>query len=136
MDIELACFRSCYNPGKNILRKVSLAPFNVEKVAEVGTSGKNVCPSQHCVRGRGNFWNSLNLREILKYFFDHCLNFWSGEETSSDWKIKLFTILPLLWKLLTQTLILVYGENSAFYKLIFIVIIMIVVTVVFIKNLA
>ena len=58
-----------YNPGKNILRKIPPSP---KKVVEVGTWGKNVCLSQHCARRRGHFWNSVNLREILKYFFGHC----------------------------------------------------------------
>ena len=110
--------------------------FNVGKVVEVGTWGKNACLSQHCARGRGHFWNFLNLREILKYFFHHCLNFWSGLETFSDRKIKLSTTWFLFWKLLKQTLILICEANSKFYRLIFVVIIMIVIVVVSVKNLA
>ena len=117
-------------------RNPPIPTFNVEKVAEVGTWGKNPCLFQYCARGRGHFWNFLNLKGILKYFFHHCLNFWSGVETSSDWKIKLSTTLFLFWKLLKQTLILICKANSKFYRLIFIVIIMIVTAVVSVKNLA
>ena len=47
--------------------------FNVAKVVEVGTWSKNACLFQHCIRGNGHFWNSLNLGVILKYFLHHCL---------------------------------------------------------------
>ena len=86
--------------------------FNAEKVAEVDTCGKNACLFQHCVRGRGEFWNSLNLREIFKYFFHHCLNIWSSVETFSYWRIKLSTTLFLFWKLPKQTFILICEVDS------------------------
>ena len=84
--------------------------FNVGKVVEVGTWGKNACLSLHGARGRGHSWNFLNLREILKCFFHHCLYFWSGLETFSDGKIKLSTTWFLFWKSLKQTLILIFTD--------------------------
>ena len=73
----------------------------------------------HCISGTELFWNSLNLSEILKYFFRHCLKFWSGLKASSDWNIKVSLTFFLFWKLLKQTFILICEASSAFYRLIF-----------------
>ena len=73
MQTLLECKKLFRQPWKKYFEKDSPPfTFNVEKVAEVGTWSKNACLSRHCARGMGHFWNVLNLREILKYFFHHC----------------------------------------------------------------
>ena len=112
-----------YNPGENIYRKIPPpTTFNVEKAAEVDTSGKNTCLFQHSVRLREHFWNSLNLRKIHKYLFHHCLNIWRGMETYSDWKFKLSTTLFRYWiwvRIKPTILILITGESDFLKNLCF-----------------
>ena len=73
MQTLLECKKFFRQPWKKYFEKYPPPPtFNVGKVVEVGTWGKNACLSQHCARGKGHFWIFLNLWEILKYFFHHC----------------------------------------------------------------